>query len=145
MYSFQNPSQDVIFSYIKGAKTIAVVGLSNREETAAYRVSKLMQEAGYTIIPVNPKLAGSEVLGEKVYACLQDIPIHVDIVDVFRRSEFLPDVAKDFIQTDADVFWAQLSLENEEAEQILRTAGCQKIVMNRCLKIKYLEMLDGGN
>ena len=135
----------MIFSYIKGAKTIAVVGLSNREETAAYRVSKLMQEAGYTIIPVNPKLAGSEVLGEKVYACLQDIPIHVDIVDVFRRSEFLPDVAKDFIQTDADVFWAQLSLENEEAEQILRTAGCQKIVMNRCLKIEYLEMLDGGN
>ena len=104
-----------------------------------------MQEAGYTIIPVNPKLAGSEVLGEKVYACLQDIPIHVDIVDVFRRSEFLPDVAKDFIQTDADVFWAQLGLENEEAEQILRTAGCQKIVMNRCLKIEYLEMLDGGN
>ncbi|MGV3353561.1 CoA-binding protein [Streptococcus orisratti] len=145
MYSFQNPGQDVIFSYIKGAKTIAVVGLSNREETAAYRVSKLMQEVGYTIIPVNPKLAGSEVLGEKVYACLQDIPIHVDIVDVFRRSEFLPDVAKDFIQTDADVFWAQLSLENEEAEQILRTAGCQKIVMNRCLKIEYLEMLDGGN
>lgn len=145
MYSFQNPGQDVIFSYIKGAKTIAVVGLSNREETAAFRVSKLMQEVGYTIIPVNPKSAGSEVLGEKVYACLQDIPIHVDIVDVFRRSEFLPDVAKDFIQTDADVFWAQLGLENEEAEQILRTAGCQKIVMNRCLKIEYLEMLDGGN
>lgn len=95
MYSFQNPSQDVIFSYIKGAKTIAVVGLSNREETALYRVSKLMQEAGYTIIPVNPKLAGSGGSRRKVYACLQDIPIHVDIVDVFRRSEFLPDVAKD--------------------------------------------------
>ena len=131
MTTFQNPSQDVIADYLKNAKTIAVVGLSHRENSPAYGVSKIMQEAGYTIIPVNPKLAGSEVLGEKVYACLQDIPIHVDIVDVFRRSEFLPDVAKDFIQTDADVFWAQLSLENEEAEQILRTASCQKIVMNR--------------
>ncbi|MGZ7240544.1 CoA-binding protein, partial [Streptococcus pyogenes] len=70
-YTFQNPSQEVIFDYLKNAKTIAVVGLSDRQETAAYRVSKLMQEAAYTIIPVNPKLAGQEILGQKVYACLQ--------------------------------------------------------------------------
>ena len=74
-YSFQNPSQAVVFDYLKKAKTIAVVGLSTREETAAYRVSKLMQEAGYTIIPVNPKLAGQTILGELTYASLQEIPV----------------------------------------------------------------------
>lgn len=141
-YSFQNPSQEVIFDYLKKSKTIAVVGLSNREETAAYRVSKLMQEAGYTIIPVNPKLAGEKLLGETVYARLQDIPAPIDIVDVFRRSEFLPDVARDFLETDAKVFWAQLGLENEEAEQLLRAAGRNDIVMNKCIKIEYLEMIE---
>lgn len=141
-YSFQNPSQEVIFDYLKKARTIAVVGLSNREETAAYRVSKLMQEAGYTIFPVNPKLAGEKLLGETVYARLQDIPVPIDIVDVFRRSEFLPDVARDFLETDAKVFWAQLGLENEEAEQLLRAAGHNDIVMNKCIKIEYLEMIE---
>lgn len=141
-YSFQNPSKDVIYDYIQNAKTIAVVGLSNREETAAYRVSKLMQEAGYTIIPVHPKLAGTLVLGEMAYASLQEIPLHIDIVDVFRRSEFLADVAQDFIQTDADVFWTQLGLESQEAEEILRAANRHKIVMNRCLKIDYLDMIE---
>ena len=141
-YSFQNPSQAVVFDYLKKAKTIAVVGLSTREETAAYRVSKLMQEAGYTIIPVNPKLAGQTILGELTYASLQEIPVHVDIVDVFRRSEFLADVARDFIETDADVFWAQLGLESQEAEEVLQQAGRHQIVMNMCIKIEYLNMME---
>ncbi|HFI0351627.1 TPA: CoA-binding protein [Streptococcus suis] len=139
-YSFQNPSQAVIFDYLKQSKTIAVVGLSSREETAAYRVSKLMQEAGYKIIPVNPKAAGSTILGETVYANLAEIDQPIDIVNVFRRSEFLPDVAHEFIQTDAKIFWAQLGLENQEAEDILRQAGRNNIVMNKCIKIEYLEM-----
>ncbi|NQN50607.1 CoA-binding protein [Streptococcus suis] len=141
-YSFQNPSQAVIFDYLKHSKTIAVVGLSSREETAAYRVSKLMQEAGYKIIPVNPKAAGSTILGETVYASLAEIDQPVDIVDVFRRSEFLPDVAREFIQTDAKIFWAQLGLESQEAEDILRQAGRNDIVMNKCIKIEYLEMQE---
>ena len=101
-----------------------------------------MQEAGYTIIPVNPKLAGQTILGELTYASLQEIPVHVDIVDVFRRSEFLADVARDFIETDADVFWAQLGLESQEAEEVLRQAGRHQIVMNKCIKIEYLDMQD---
>ncbi|HFI2691904.1 TPA: CoA-binding protein [Streptococcus suis] len=141
-YSFQNPSQAVIFDYLKHSKTIAVVGLSSREETAAYRVSKLMQEAGYKIIPVNPKAAGSTILGETVYASLAEIDQPIDIVDVFRRSEFLPDVAREFIQTDAKIFWAQLGLESQEAEDILRQAGRNDIVMNKCIKIEYLEMQE---
>ncbi|CQR24861.1 CoA-binding protein [Streptococcus varani] len=141
-YTFQNPSQDVMFDYLKNAKTIAVVGLSDREETVAYRVSKFMQEAGYTIIPVNPKLTGQEILGQTVYFSLQDVPVHMDIVNVFRRSEFLPDVASDFLETDADIFWAQLGLESQEAEEILRQAGRNDIVMNKCIKVEYLSMVE---
>ncbi|HHT7694353.1 CoA-binding protein [Streptococcus suis] len=141
-YSFQNPSQDIIFDYLKNAKTIAVVGLSSREETAAYRVSKLMQEAGYKIIPVNPKAAGGTILGELVYSSLAEIDQPIDIVDVFRRSEFLPEVAQKFIQSNAKVFWAQLGLESQEAEKQLRQAGRNDIVMNKCIKIEYLEMKE---
>lgn len=140
-YAFENPSQDTIFNYLKEAKTIAVVGLSNREETAAYRVSRIMQDAGYRIIPVNPRSAGETILGETVYASLKDIPLSIDIVNVFRRSEFLPDVAREFIETDARIFWAQLGLESEEAEEILRQAGRDQIVMNRCIKIEYQKMI----
>lgn len=140
-YAFQNPSQDTIFDFLKEAKTIAVVGLSNREETAAYRVSRIMQDAGYRIIPVNPRSAGETILGETVYASLKDIPFSIDIVNVFRRSEFLPDVAREFIETDAKIFWAQLGLESQEAEEILRQAGRDQIVMNRCIKIEYQKMI----
>ncbi|HEL1556441.1 TPA: CoA-binding protein [Streptococcus suis] len=140
-YAFQNPSQEIIFGYLKETKTIAVVGLSNREETAAYRVSGIMQDAGYRIIPVNPRSAGETILGETVYASLKDIPLSIDIVNVFRRSEFLPDVAREFIETDAKIFWAQLGLENQEAEEILRQAGRDQIVMNRCIKIEYQKMI----
>ena len=128
---FINPSDGVVRQYLTTSKTVAVVGLSDREETTSNRVSKEMQSRGYRIIPVNPKLAGQEILGEKAYASLAEIPFHVDIVDVFRRSEFLPDVARDFLQADAQIFWAQLGLENQEAEEILRAGGCEDIVMNR--------------
>lgn len=140
-YAFHNPSQDTIFDFLKEAKTIAVVGLSNREETAAYRVSRIMQDAGYRVIPVNPRSAGETILGETVYASLKDIPLSIDIVNVFRRSEFLPDVAREFIETDAKIFWAQLGLESQKAEEILRQAGRDQIVMNRCIKIEYQKMI----
>ena len=137
MYEFQNPSDYMIQTYLETSKVIAVVGLSDREETTSNRISKIMQELGYQIIPVNPKLAGQKISGEAAYARLQDIPISVDIVNVFRRSEFLPDVARDFIETDAKIFWAQLGLQSQEAEELLRTAGRDHIVMNRCIKREY--------
>ena len=138
---FKNPSDGVVRQYLTTSKTIAVVGLSDREETTSNRVSKEMQSRGYRIIPVNPKLAGQEILGEKAYASLAEIPFHVDIVDVFRRSEFLPDVARDFLQADAQIFWAQLGLENKEAEEILRAGGCEDIVMNRCIKKEHTRLI----
>ena len=142
-YHFQNPSDAIVKHYLKNSKVIAVVGLSDREETTSNRVSKEMQERGYRIIPVNPRAAGSQILGETVYASLKDIPFPVDIVDVYRRSEFLPDVALDFLQTDAKIFWAQLGLESEEAEQILRTAGRDDIVMDRCIKREHTRLILG--
>jgi len=106
-YHFQNPSDAIVKHYLKNSKVIAVVGLSDREETTSNRVSKEMQERGYRIIPVNPRAAGGQIFGETVYASLKDIPFPVDIVDVYRRSEFLPDVALDFLQSDAKIFWAR--------------------------------------
>lgn len=140
-YRFQNPSDDILRTYLESAKTIAVVGLSDRQDTAAYQVAKFMQAMDYQIVPVNPKLAGQTILGELVYATIKAIPFEDDIVDVFRRSEFLPEVARDFLESQAKVFWAQLGLDNQEAEMILRSAGKQAIVMNRCLKVDYLDLI----
>ncbi len=137
MYEFENPEQEVLFDYLKKAKTIAVVGISDKTDRSSYLIAQGLQKNGYRVIPVNPRLAGTELLGEKVFSTIKDIPFHIDIVDIFRRSEFLADVARDFIETDADLFWAQLGLQSQEAEQILRTAGKSKIVMNRCIKIEY--------
>lgn len=142
-YHFQNPSDAIVKHYLKNSKVIAVVGLSDREETTSNRVSKEMKERGYRIIPVNPRAVGSQIFGETVYASLKDIPFPVDIVDVYRRSEFLPDVALDFLQSDAKIFWAQLGLESEEAEQILRTAGRDDIVMDRCIKREHTRLILG--
>lgn len=139
-YHFQNPDQETIFNYLRDSQTIAVVGLSNRQESPAYQVSKMMQKVGYKIIPVNPRQAGKTILGELTYASLKDIPETIDIVNVFRRSDFLPEVAKEFVTTNARIFWAQLGLENKEAEQILRDNHRDDIVMNRCIKIDYFNM-----
>ena len=142
-YSFENPSDGLIRAYLKNSQTIAVVGLSDRPETISYRVSQEMQKRGYRIVPVNPRAAGKQILGETAYARLQDIPFAVDIVDVYRRSEFLADVARDFIETDAKIFWAQLGLQSQEAEDILRQAGRSDIVMNRCIKQEHSRLVLG--
>lgn len=104
-----------------------------------------MQERGYRIIPVNPLLAGEIILGEKVYASLQEIQEPIDIVDIFRRSEFLPEVAADFLQTQAKVFWAQLGIANEEAANKLQSANRKDIVMDRCIKIEWNNMNEKDN
>jgi predicted CoA-binding protein len=138
--SFQNPEEHVIFDYLRNAKTVAIVGMSDNTGKSSYMIAEQMQMAGYTIIPVNPMHAGKVILGETVYATLADVPVHIDIVDIFRRAEFLPQVAREFIETDADVYWAQLGLESDEAEAILRNAGRDKIVMDRCTKIELMRM-----
>ena len=143
--SFENPTQEKIFDYLKTAKTIAIVGLSNKEERTSYQIARFLQERGYRIIPVNPLLAGEIILGEKVYASLQEIQEPIDIVDIFRRGEFLPEVAADFLQTQAKVFWAQLGISNEEAANKLQSANRKDIVMDRCIKIEWNNMNEKDN
>ncbi|WP_413287318.1 CoA-binding protein [Bacillus mojavensis] len=130
----QNPSKAEIKEILDGSKRIAVVGLSDRPERTSYMVSKAMQDAGYEIIPVNPTI--EEALGVKVVSSLQEIDGPIDIVNVFRRSEQLPDVAKEFLETDAPVFWAQQGLVNEEAYQMLKEEG-RTVIMDLCIKVAH--------
>ncbi|WP_456271226.1 CoA-binding protein [Bacillus sp. AK031] len=116
------------------AKVIAVIGLSDNPERTSYMVSKAMQDNGYEIIPVNPTI--DSALGVKAVATLKDIGRHVDIVNVFRRSEFLPEIAREFDEIDADVFWAQLGVHNEEAYDFLKSKG-YTVIMDRCIKVEH--------
>jgi uncharacterized protein len=132
--AIENPSREEIGKILKKARKIAVVGLSDNPVRTSYMVSQAMQAAGYDIIPVNP--AADEVLGVKAVKSLKEIEGHIDIVNVFRRSEFLMEVAKEFTEIDADVFWAQLGLENEEAYNFLNEKG-YTVIMDRCIKVEH--------
>jgi uncharacterized protein len=134
MMNIEIPNRKEIETILNNAKRIAVVGLSNNPARTSYQVAKVMQDAGYEIIPVNPTI--DEALGVKAVATLKDIEGHVDIVNVFRRSEQLFDVAKEFDEIDADVFWAQLGLVNEDAYEFLKEKG-YTVIMDRCIKIEY--------
>lgn len=134
--SFQNPSQEKIFQYLNEAKVIAVVGLSDNPEKTSYQIADVLKVHGYKLYGVNPKLAGQTVNEIPVVENLSAVPETIDIVDVFRRSEFLPAVAADFLKTDAKVFWAQLGLFSAEAAEMLRAQGRNDIVMDRCVKIE---------
>lgn len=132
--TIQNPTRAEIGELLKKSKTIAVVGLSDNPERTSYMVSKAMQDAGYDIIPVNPN--AEYILGKKAVKSLTDIEGHVDIVNVFRRSEHLMDVAKEFAQIDADIYWAQLGLEDEETYAFLKEQG-YTVIMDRCIKVEH--------
>lgn len=136
--AIQNPDKNEIRNILQKAKRIAVVGLTNNPGKASYYVSEAMQKAGYEIIPVNPN--EQEVLGVKAVSSLKEIEGHVDIVNIFRRPEYLPDLAKEFTEIDADVFWAQLGIENEEAYQYLKDKG-YTVVMNHCIKVEHALLL----
>jgi len=129
-----NPSREEIKKILDTAKTIAVVGLSPNPNRTSYMVSEAMQKAGYRIIPVNP--VADEVLGEKSYASLTDIPHPVDIVNVFRRSAFLPELAKEFVQIDSPVFWTQLNVVDADVFNELTEAG-YTVIMDRCIKVEH--------
>jgi len=124
------PTDEKIAELLRTARTIAVVGLSPKPYRASFGVSEFLQSAGYRIIPVNPNLR--EVLGEKAYARLEDIPEKVDIVDVFRRSEAVPEVVESAIRIGARAVWMQEGVVNEEAAARARAAGLL-VVMDTCI------------
>lgn len=115
---------------LRSARTIAVVGLSNNPARPSYGVSRYMQNSGYRIIPVNP--LETEVLGGKAYARLEDVPEHIDIVDIFRRSEYVPDIVDSAIQAGAGAIWMQEGVLHEAAAEKARKAGLT-VVMDRCI------------
>ena len=119
---------------LKETKTIALVGISHKDHRASHQVAKFLIEKGYTVIPVNPKY--EEVLGQTCYPGIEDIPIAVDMVDCFRRSEDIPPLAESAIKIGAKVLWMQLGVVNEEAAAMAEAAGL-KVVMDRCPKIEY--------
>ena len=125
-----HPSDQQIKDLLQNAHTIAVVGLSSSRLRASYGVSQYMQSAGYRIIPVNPN--EQEVLGEKSYPRLEDVPEKIDVVDVFRRSEFLPEIVDAAIRVGARAIWMQDGVVNEAAAQRARDAGLF-VVMDDCI------------
>jgi len=121
-------------------KTIAVVGASADESKAAHTIPRYLQREGFRIVPVNPR--GGEILGEKVYQRLEDIPEPVDVVDVFRPSEETPDIARGAVKIGAKVLWLQEGISSEEAERIA-TEGGLKVVMNRCMGETHYQLKLG--
>ena len=119
-----------IADLLRSAHTIAVVGLSNKRWRPSYGVSEYMQRAGYRIIPVNPAL--SEALGEKCYPDLGAVPEVIDIVNIFRRSEFVPGIVDSAIRVGAKAVWMQEGVMHEAAAERARAAGLT-VVMDRCL------------
>lgn len=119
---------------LKNYRVVAVVGLSADPARPSYRVAQYLQDHGYRIIPVNPGC--QEILGEKCYPTLREIPFTVEVVDIFRKKEAIPDIVADAIAVGAKVVWMQQGLEEPTSARIARQAGLQ-VVMDRCMKIEH--------
>jgi predicted CoA-binding protein len=128
-------------SILGDARTIAVVGLSSNPRRPSYEVASFLQDRGYRIVPVNPN--ETEVLGEPAYATLRDVPpeIRIDVVDVFRRAELTPPVARDAVAVGAKLLWLQEGIVNEEAARIA-TEGGLDVVMGVC--IRHAPLMEEG-
>jgi hypothetical protein len=125
---------DQIYEMLQRAKTIAVVGLSDNPLRPSHGVAAYLQSQGYRIIPVNPEIKGS--LGEKAYPSLLEVPEKIDIVDIFRRPEFVEDVVDQAIQLKVPAVWMQEEIVHEKAAQKARAAGIF-VVMDRCILLEH--------
>lgn len=123
--------ETVIDRILAQARTVAVVGISDRTDRPSNGVARYIKERGYRVVPVNPRL--TEVLGEKAYPSLSDIPEKVDLVDVFRKSEAVPALAEEAVRAGVRFFWMQEGVVSEEARDRLEQAGIL-VVMDRCVK-----------
>jgi len=128
-----------IRSILAKVRTIAMVGASPNWNRPSHFAMKYLQGKGYRVIPVNPVAAGQEILGEKAYASLRDVPEKVDMVDIFRSSEAAGPLVDDAIAIGAKVVWMQLGVRNDEAAARAEAAGLE-VVMNRCPKIEYARL-----
>ena len=137
-------SDDAIRRILDGTRTIAVVGLSSKPDRPSHDVAAYLQRAGYRIVPVNPR--ETEVLGEPAYATLRDIPadLPIDVVDVFRRAEETPEVARDAVAIGARTLWLQLGIANDEARAIAEAGGLT-VIMDRCLKVDHRRLQEDAS
>ncbi len=131
-------AEEAIEEILRESKTIAVVGLSPKEDRASHRVARYLQERGYRIIPVNP--GHPEILGEKCYPSLSDVPGKVDVVDIFRSSDYIPPIVEEAIRKGAGVVWMQLGVANEEAARRAEAAGL-RVVADRCMMMEHQKLL----
>ncbi len=122
---------------LRKSRTVAVVGISDKEERDSHKVARYLKDHGYRIIPVNPKL--TEVLGETCYPDLRSVPEHIDVVDVFRSIDAIPGIVEEAVAVGADVVWMQLGLQHEDAARKAREAGLS-VVMNKCMKIEHSQL-----
>ncbi len=134
MHTFENPSDPEIYDILATPKTIAVIGCSPDPDRDSHQIAALLKARGHTVVPVNPNCR--EILGQRCYASLSDIPEPVDMVDVFRRSEFVAQVADEAIAGRASILWLQLDVIDEAAARKARQAGLT-VVMDRCPAIEY--------
>ena len=125
---------DPIADILRSAKTIAVVGLSSNPRRPSYEVASYLQKAGYTIIPVNPN--ETDVLGQKSYPRLEDVPVPIDIVDVFRRPNYVPGVAESAVAVHAKALWLQQGITHPEAAEKARAAGLT-VIEDACLFVEH--------
>jgi len=137
----ENPGPEEIRDLLSGARTVAVVGLSDRRHRTSHAIAQALQGFGFRIFPVNPNLDGP-VLGERPYGRVQEIPESVDIVDVFRRGETVFPVAEDAVAAGAKVLWMQSGVVNEPAAAYAREHGLT-VVMDRCIKVDYAYLVRG--
>lgn len=134
-------SDTEIRALLSQARTIAIVGMSDRPDRPSYSIAEFLQQKGYRILPVNPNLR-EPVLGERPYASLRDVTEHIDIVDIFRRSEYVPPIVEDAIAIGADVIWMQLGVINQAAAERAQAAGI-KVLINRCIAIEHRRLMRG--
>lgn len=147
-YAFENNNAGMhsmrsVKEILQDSKTIAVVGMSNKTDRDSFIVARYLQSHGYRVVPVNPTYAGTEILGEKVYASLHEAADalsgsgqQIDVVDCFRKSEDIAPVAREAIAIRARVLWMQLGVENQAAADMASAAGLD-VVMDRCIKIEH--------
>lgn len=128
-------TENDIADILNTTRTIALVGASDKPDRPSYRVMKYLLDQGYHVIPVSPKVAGKELLGQKGYANLADVPEKIDMVDVFRNSEAAWGVAQEAVAVGAKVLWLQLGVINEQAAALAHNAG-MRVVMDRCPAIE---------
>ncbi|MDQ3795195.1 MAG: CoA-binding protein [Actinomycetota bacterium] len=135
----ENPSVEKIRALLKGSRSVAVVGLSDKPYRTSHSIARSLQDFGFKIFPVNPNLSGP-VLGEKPYQSVEEIGEPVDIVDVFRRSEKVMPTAKDAVAAGANVLWMQSGVINEEAATYARERGLT-VIMDRCIMVDYASLV----